>query len=62
MKIGDWSKIQAEFDSLTKMMEKAKKLLVEHGGHPTFYIKLLCDLEDLVTASLKDKAGFKKLR
>ena len=42
-------------------MAKASSLLAANNGHPTFYIKLLCDLEDMVTSSLKDKVGFKKL-
>ena len=61
MKISAWNNIQTEFDTLVKMMGKASSLLAANNGHPKFYIKLLCDLDDQVTSSLKDKVAFKKL-
>jgi translation initiation factor 3 subunit C len=61
MKTGDWGKIQGGFDELQKMMGKARALVEKHGGTPPFYVRLLCDLEDMLGEALKDKAGFKKL-
>jgi translation initiation factor 3 subunit C len=59
MKGHDFLKIQSEFDDLSKAMIKAKKLLAQ--GIPRPLVKILCDLEDYITAQLADKAAFKTL-
>lgn len=50
----DWSLIQDEFGNVNKLIEKSKMLIMQHGMPPA-YIKMLMELEDHVTASLKDK-------
>jgi translation initiation factor 3 subunit C len=63
MKIDDWSSILDEFKTLNKIVEKSKMLILKNGL-PTFYIRILYDIETLVTETLKDKAkvkGFKAL-
>lgn len=59
MKTRDFLTIQSEFDALSKAMIKAKKILAQ--GIPRPLVKLLCDLEDYITAQLADKAAFKTL-
>jgi translation initiation factor 3 subunit C len=59
MKTFDFLTIQSEFDGLTKAMLKAKKILAQ--GIPRPLVKLLCDLQDFITAQLADKAAFKTL-
>jgi len=59
MKSRDFLTVQSEFDGLSKAMIKAKKILAQ--GIPRPLVKLLCDLEDYITAQLADKAAFKTL-
>jgi translation initiation factor 3 subunit C len=59
MKTFDFLTIQSEFDGLAKAMLKAKKILAQ--GIPRPLVKLLCDLQDFITAQLADKAAFKTL-
>lgn len=61
MKINDWRTIQSEFELLTKNMDKAKNLIQKHGGVPRFFVRLLCDLEDFLASSLKNRAAIKKM-
>jgi translation initiation factor 3 subunit C len=56
MRNDDWSMIHDEFEKLNKQVEKLRV------DAPSFYIKLLLDLEELVGSTLKDKEGVKKLK
>jgi translation initiation factor 3 subunit C len=63
MKIDDWSSILDEFKALNKIVEKSKMLILKNGL-PSFYIRMLFDIETLVSETLKDKTkirGFKPL-
>jgi translation initiation factor 3 subunit C len=59
MRQKDYLTIQSEFDELSKAMVKAKKLLKE--GVPRPLVRILCDLEDYISANIGDKAAFQKL-
>ena len=59
IKVNDWNLIKETFDKLAAAMDKQKKL--EAGDTPKFFLRILCDLDDFLTQSLKDKQGFKKL-
>lgn len=61
MKINDWSSLHDEFELLGKQIEKSKMLIMKEGL-PKFYIKMLMDLEDFVTAMVKDKEAQKKMK
>lgn len=61
MKINDWSIISDEFDNVNKIVEKSKMLILKNGI-PKFYIRMLAELEDFLTLTLKDKEGIKKLK
>lgn len=37
------------------------QVLIAKDGVPSFYVKLLANLEDLLTSTLKDKAAVKKM-
>ncbi|KAG5177289.1 eukaryotic translation initiation factor 3 subunit C [Tribonema minus] len=60
LKINDWNGTQTVFDELCRQMDKAKVNIAKEGT-PKFFIKLLVDLEDKLTETLKDKAGVKKM-
>lgn len=63
MKIDDWSSILDEFKALNKIVEKSKMLIIKNGL-PSFYIRMLYDIETLVAETLKDKPkvkGFKAM-
>jgi len=62
MKIQDNQKLMAEFDILSKVMTKSKKVFANHGGVPRSLVRILVDVEDFVAKSLADKATFKKLK
>lgn len=61
MKINDWSSLHDEFELLGKQIEKSKMLIMKEGL-PKFYIKMLVDLEEFVTATAKDKEAQKKMK
>eukprot|EP00613_Pedinella_sp_CCMP2098_P076133 CAMPEP_0171939554 /NCGR_PEP_ID=MMETSP0993-20121228/36399_1 /TAXON_ID=483369 /ORGANISM="non described non described, Strain CCMP2098" /LENGTH=957 /DNA_ID=CAMNT_0012581419 /DNA_START=43 /DNA_END=2912 /DNA_ORIENTATION=- len=61
MKNNDWAKIQEMFDELNQKMAKQDNLIKKEGGVPSFYVRLLVDLEDLLMTTLKDKEGQKKM-
>lgn len=60
MKINDWTGIQTEFDTLNKMIDKAKMHIMKEGL-PRFYVKTLVELEDFLLEALKDKEAQKKM-
>lgn len=63
MKIDDWSSILDEFKALNKIVDRSKMLIIKNGL-PPFYIRILYDIENLVTETLKDKVkvkGFKAM-
>lgn len=60
-KNNDWTLIQTEFNNVNKIIERKKALIIEHGM-PGIYIKMLTDLEDHVSAALKDKEAVKKMK
>ncbi|KAK5104979.1 Translation initiation factor 3 subunit c [Lithohypha guttulata] len=54
----DWSLISAEFDNLNRQVQK----VIQSGGTPKIYIKIIADLEDLVNeTNEKQKASGKKM-
>lgn len=57
----DWSAIQDEFDEVNRMIDRSK-ILIMKMGLPNFYVKMLADIEDLLTVTLKDKEGLKKMK
>lgn len=61
VKINDWGTIQDEFDEVNKQIDKARMLVMQHGL-PPFYIKLLVEVEDVVTATVKDKDAVSKMK
>uniref|UniRef100_A0A8C4XIN3 Eukaryotic translation initiation factor 3 subunit C n=1 Tax=Erpetoichthys calabaricus TaxID=27687 RepID=A0A8C4XIN3_ERPCA len=60
MKIRDVSKCLEEFEQLCKAFLKSKTV-VDKEGVPTFYIRLLADLEDYLNELWEDKEGKKKM-
>ncbi|KAG2463502.1 EIF3C factor, partial [Polypterus senegalus] len=60
MKIRDVSKCLEEFEQLYKAFLKSKTV-VDKEGVPTFYIRLLADLEDYLNELWEDKEGKKKM-
>lgn len=60
-KNSDWPLIQDEFNSANKLIEKNKMLVIKNGI-PPFYIKMLAELEEHVSAALKDKEAQKKMK
>jgi len=58
MNMRDFNAMDDTFKKIQTRMEKEK---VGGVAMPNFYIRILCDVDDFITASLKDKAGFKKL-
>jgi hypothetical protein len=61
IKINDWSAILDEFKNTNKIIDKSKMLIIKNGL-PKFYVKILVDLEDFLTETLKDKDGIKKMK
>ncbi|CAM9880819.1 unnamed protein product, partial [Scytosiphon promiscuus] len=61
IKINDWNGIQANFDECNKHVDKSKVVMIAKEGVPSFYIKLLANLEDLLATTLKDKPAIKKM-
>ena len=61
MKISDWGTIHDEFDEVNNQIKKAKMLILQHG-YPTFYIKMLAEVEDFVNVTLKDKEAQAKMK
>ncbi|EQC40683.1 hypothetical protein SDRG_01760 [Saprolegnia diclina VS20] len=60
LKINDWSKIQGEFDVMAKTMDNAKaKQAIQANGYPKYYIRVMAQLEDAMTTSLKNKSDKK---
>lgn len=57
----DWSVFQDEFEAVNKKIEKSK-MLIMRDGLPKFYIKMLAEVEDIITEVMNDKAGFKNLK
>ncbi|XP_041094754.1 eukaryotic translation initiation factor 3 subunit C isoform X3 [Polyodon spathula] len=60
MKIRDMSKCLEEFEQLCKAFLKSKSI-VDKEGVPTFYTRLLADLEDYLNELWEDKEGKKKM-
>ncbi|CAN0190749.1 unnamed protein product, partial [Hapterophycus canaliculatus] len=60
IKINDWNGIQANFDECNKHVDKSK-VTIAKDGVPSFYVKLLANLEDLLATTLKDKPAIKKM-
>eukprot|EP01038_Epipyxis_sp_PR26KG_P009697 gene9697-13053_t len=60
-KNNDWPQIQDEFESVNKMIDKSKMVIIQQGL-PNFYIKMLAEVEDHVQLALKDKEGVKKMK
>jgi len=60
MKINDLSKIQTEYENLTRDYEKSKTVIAKEGI-PNFFIKILGDLEDYLQQQWEDTNGRKKL-
>jgi translation initiation factor 3 subunit C len=61
IKINDWSTIHDEFEDVNKQVDKAK-MLVMHHGLPPFYVKMLMEVEDIVTTAVKDKETMSKMK
>ncbi|CAL9699070.1 unnamed protein product [Knipowitschia caucasica] len=60
MKIRDMSKCLEEFEQLCRAFTKSKNI-VDKEGVPSFYIRLLADLEDYLNQLWEDKEGKKKM-
>ena len=60
IKINDWSTILSEFDPLMKQCEKAKNVISQQG-FPTFFLKMMCALDDCMQATMGDKPAQKKM-
>lgn len=60
MKINDISKVQTEYENLTRDYEKSKNVIAKEGI-PNFFIKCLADLEDYLQQQWEDTDGRKKL-
>jgi translation initiation factor 3 subunit C len=61
MKTDDWPKIQDEFNELNSKIDKSKRLIADHGL-PKFYVKVLAEVADFVTETLKDKEAIKRMK
>jgi translation initiation factor 3 subunit C len=59
MKTQDYTEIQSEFDSLSKLLTKNKQYL--EAGVPRSLVKLLVNLQDFIELKILDKASFKEL-
>uniref|UniRef100_H2LPF9 Eukaryotic translation initiation factor 3 subunit C n=1 Tax=Oryzias latipes TaxID=8090 RepID=H2LPF9_ORYLA len=60
MKIRDMAKCLEEFEQLCRAFLKSKNI-VDKEGVPSFYIRLLADLEDYLNQLWEDKDGKKKM-
>jgi len=60
MKITDISKVQTEYENLTRDYDKSKAVIAKEGI-PNFYIKILGDLEDYIQQQWEDTDSRKKL-
>lgn len=60
-KNNDWNVILDEFEKVNKMIEKSKMLILKNG-FPTFYIRMLGELEDFLAETQQDKEGIKKMK
>ncbi|XP_077959743.1 eukaryotic translation initiation factor 3 subunit C isoform X11 [Gasterosteus aculeatus] len=60
MKIRDMAKCLEEFEQLCRAFLKSKTI-VDKEGVPSFYIRLLADLEDYLNQVWEDKEGKKKM-
>uniref|UniRef100_A0A8C5E7R8 Eukaryotic translation initiation factor 3 subunit C n=1 Tax=Gouania willdenowi TaxID=441366 RepID=A0A8C5E7R8_GOUWI len=60
MKIRDMAKCLEEFEQLCRAFLKSKNI-VDKEGVPSFYIRLLADLEDYLNLLWEDKEGKKKM-
>lgn len=60
MKIRDMSKCLEEFEQLCRAFTKSKNI-VDKEGVPSFYIRLLADLEEYLNQLWEDKEGKKKM-
>lgn len=60
MKIRDMAKCLEEFEQLCRAFTKSKNI-VDKEGVPSFYIRLLADLEDYLNQLWEDKEGKKKM-
>ncbi|XP_008312829.1 eukaryotic translation initiation factor 3 subunit C [Cynoglossus semilaevis] len=60
MKIRDMAKCLEEFEQLCRAFLKSKNI-VDKEGVPSFYIRLLADLEDYLNQLWEDKEGKKKM-
>ncbi|KAM9816978.1 eukaryotic translation initiation factor 3 subunit C [Neosynchiropus ocellatus] len=60
MKIRDMAKCLEEFEQLCRVFLKSKNI-VDKEGVPSFYIRLLADLEDYLNQLWEDKEGKKKM-
>uniref|UniRef100_A0A3P8U8I9 Eukaryotic translation initiation factor 3 subunit C N-terminal domain-containing protein n=1 Tax=Amphiprion percula TaxID=161767 RepID=A0A3P8U8I9_AMPPE len=60
MKIRDMAKCLEEFEQLCRAFLKSKHI-VDKEGVPSFYIRLLADLEDYLNQHWEDKEGKKKM-
>ncbi|VDL62655.1 unnamed protein product [Hymenolepis diminuta] len=58
-KIKDMSKVETAFDELVKLYEKALKMN-EIEVYPTFYIRMLAQMEDFVNESWSEKKSLSK--
>jgi hypothetical protein len=59
-KVNDWPALVDEFNKVNEMVAKTMKLGLL-TGIPKFYIKMLADLQDQVTETVKDKDSIKKM-
>jgi hypothetical protein len=60
IKVNDWLSIQSVFDKIHKHLEKAMKT-ANLMQPPKQYIHILCDLDDYLTETLKNKDVKKKM-
>ena len=62
-KIKDFTKMETGFVDLTKAYEKAKPVIEkeENGVTPRFFIRILVELEEVITETWKDSDGRKKM-
>jgi translation initiation factor 3 subunit C len=61
MKINDWTQIHNEFEEVNKQIDKSKMLVLKHGL-PAFYVRMMAEVADFVSLSLKDKDALQKMK
>ncbi|CBZ49664.1 eukaryotic translation initiation factor 3 subunit C, related [Neospora caninum Liverpool] len=60
MKIADFSELYKDYEGLVRCLQKSQQI-VEHEGLPSFFVRIIVELEQFLEEKHRDKEAFKKL-